>query len=216
MIITQNALLAIGGCAVIVQHLVDTGYDGLTRLQFIQKLQEDADAGVNPQWWVTWCKTYLYDGNAIAKLGEFTRNQRYDIHGMNISEDYPIFTDLQAAIDEVKVKLAEQVASEEWLFHINAECPQGTDAHTLHNCDLDGDGVFDHPVTCYQVFNHATGGYERFEDFVSARARCDEIRQDRLALLKKSYHITEEIQQINDPEENPSGWILVDIGAALD
>lgn len=215
MIVTQGALLAVNGCPTIVQHLVDTGYEGLTRAQFVQKMQEDADAGLHPQWWVRWGRVYLYNGDAIVKLGEYIKTQRYDIQGMNIPEGLQMFTDLQEAIVAVRQKQAEQVASEEWMFHVHAQCPQGQDAHTLHNCDLDGDGVFDHPVDSYQVFNHTTGGYESFDDFDAAKLRCEALRQERRAQVYASYSITEEVQQINDPEENPTGWVLVDTGNAL-
>lgn len=215
MIITKSALLAINGCPTIVQHLVDTGYEGLTRLQFVQKLQQDADVGVNPPWWVNWAKVYLYNGDAIVKLGEFNRNQRYRIEGMNIPEGLPVITDLQEAISFTQQKQAEHLASEEWAFHVHAKCPQGEDAHTLHNCDLDGDGIFDHPIECYQVFNHTTGQYECFDTFEPAKLRCDELRLERARDVYASYRIFEEVQQINDPEENPSGWTLCDVGDAL-
>lgn len=215
MIITKESLLAVNGCPIIVQHLVDTGYGGLTRLQFVQKMQEDANAGVHPQWWVNWAKLYLYNGDAIVKLGEFVKTNRYDINGMNIPEGLQIFTDLHEAILAVKQKQSEQIASEEWMFHVHAKCPSGEDAHTLHNCDLDGDGVFDHPVDCYQVFNNVTGEYECFDTFEEAKLRCDELKIQRFTLVYSSYNITEEVQQINDPEENPSGWVLMDLGDRL-
>jgi hypothetical protein len=216
MILTQDALFVVTGCPTTAQHLVDAGYAGLTRLQFMQKLQQDADTGLHPQWWVNWWGLYLYSGDAIVKLGEFTRKQQYIIQGMNISEgEFPVFTDLQEAIFAVQRKQAEQAASEEWTFHVHAQCPQGADAHTLENCDLDGDGVFDHPVDCYQVFNPATGQYERFDTFEPAKARCNELRLERFTLVYGSYWITEEVQQINDPEENPSGWTRCDVGGAL-
>lgn len=217
MIITQDALLAVQGCPTIVQHLIDSGYDGLTRLQFVQKLQQDADVGLHPQWWASWGKVYLYNGDAIARLGEFTRNQKYKVHGMNISEgEFPILIDLQEAVSAVQQKQAEQMASEAWAYHVHAQCPQGGDVHTLENCDLDGDGVFDHPIDCYQVFNPAAGQYECFDTFESAKLRCEELRIERFALICASYWITEEVQQINDPEENPSGWTRCDVGEALD
>jgi hypothetical protein len=215
VIITQNSLLAVGGCPVIVQHLVDTGYEGLTRLQFVQKLQQDADAGLHPQWWVTWGKVYLYNGDAISKLGYFTRTQKYRVEGMNIVEDMRIFTDVQDAIAAIQTKQAEQVASESWVFHVHAKCPAGEDAHTLHNCDLDGDGVLDHPIDCYQTFNNTTGQYEFFDTFAAAKLRCDELRAARFTIVHDSYRIIEEVQQINDPEENPSGWTLCNVGDAL-
>lgn len=215
MIITQEALLAVNGCPIIVQHLIDKGYEGLTRLQFVQKLQEDADAGLHDQWWVSWGKTYLYNGDAIVKLGEFVKTQRYDINGMNIPEGLQIFTDLQEAILAIKKLQAEQIASEEWMFHVHAKCPEGQDAHTLHNCDLDGDGVFDHEVECYQAFNHSTGEYECFDKFEEARVRCDEMKFERFNAVCASYNVTEEVQQINDPEENPTGWVTVDLGNRL-
>jgi hypothetical protein len=216
MIITQDSLLAVQGCPTIVQHLIDSGYDGLTRLQFVQKLQQDADAGLHPQWWASWGRVYLYNGDAIVRLGEFTRNQRYTVHGMNISEgEFPIFTDLQEAVSATKQKQAEYMASEAWAFHVQAMCPEGGDAHTLENCDLDGDGVFDHPVDCYQVFNSATGQYECFDTFEPAKLRCEELRTERSTLVYASYWIMEEVQQINDPEENPSGWTRCDMGEVL-
>jgi hypothetical protein len=216
MIITQNLLLAVGGCPTIVQHLIDSGYEGLTRLQFVQKLQEDADAGAHPQWWVNWGKVYLYNGIAIVGFCEFTKKQRYLPQGMNILEgEFPVFTDVQEAISTVQQKQAQQIASEEWAFHVHAKCPKGEDVHSLDNCDLDGDGVFDHPVDNYQVFNTQTALYEQFDTFESAKLRCLELRTARFTTVCSSYLILEEVQQINDPEENPSGWALCDVGDAL-
>jgi hypothetical protein len=216
VIITQSSLLAVGGCPTIVQHLVDSGYDGLTRLQFVQKLQQDADAGINPQWWVNWGKLYLYNGEAIVRLGEFTRNQRYLIQGMNILEgELPIFTDVQAAISAVQNKQTQQIASEDWAFHVYAKFLKGEDVYTLYNCDLNGNGVFDHPVNNYQVFNPTTGLYEQFDTFEPAKLRCLELRTARFEAICASYWITEEVQQINDPEENPLGWAFCDVGDAL-
>ena len=136
---------------------------------------------------------------------------------MNTPEgEFPILTSLQEAISTIQQRQAEQMASEEWAYHVQAQCPEGADVHTLENCDLDGDGVFDHPVNCYQVFNPTTGQYEYFDTFEPAKLRCDELWTERSKLVYASYWIMEEVQQINDPEENPSGWTRCDVGEALD
>lgn len=215
MIVTQALLLAVGGCTDIVQHLVDTGYEGLTRQQFIDKMQEDADAGVHPQWWVGWAKLYLKGGAAIVFNGEFVKTNRFSIAGLGITDPTIIFTSIEEARSNVRAARNAQNLSEDWAFHVHAKCPSGEDSHTLENCDLNGDGVFDHAVTCYQVFNITTGLYENYDLFEDAKARCLQLQQTRWAEVDAGYSITEEVQQINDPEENPSGWILVDIGDAL-
>ena len=216
MIVTKDALLAVGGCPIIVQHLEDSGYTGLSRLQFVQKLQQDAGLDIHPQWWVNWAKVYLYSGDAIVQLCEFVKTNRYRVEGMNITDTDTIFLNQQEAIDTIQQKQAEQIATEEWMFHVQAQCPEGADVHTLENCDLDGDGVFDHPVNCYQVFNPTTGQYEYFDTFEPAKLRCDELRRERFSLICASYRLLEEVREINNPEENPLGWTRCDVGEALD
>jgi hypothetical protein len=209
MIVTKELLLAVGGCNIIVDQLITEGYTGLTRLEFVNKLQEDADLDLHPQWWVGWAKTYLYNGDTIFNNAEFIKTNRYDIEGMNIDPEYRLFDNLQEAETELKLKRDEYIASENWMFHINAICVEGENTHTLHTCDLDGDGVFDHDVTCYTCFNHLIGEYERFDTFEQAKIRCEELKADRIATIDASYFMKEELQQINDPEENPAGWIFL-------
>lgn len=220
MIITHSALLTLNACTDIAQHLIDSGYDGLTRRQFIQKLQQDAAAGIEPAWYVDWANTYFYGGDAISKLGEFTRTQRYMIYGENISDNSTVFTDLQQAISAIHEKQAEYMANDAWMFHVQAKCPcheegQAPDAHTLHNCDLNGDGTVEHPVDCYQVFNYKTGMYEEFATFLLAKSRCEQLQFERCAETCEAYYIMEEVQQINDPEDNPIGWTFCNVGDAL-
>lgn len=209
MIITKELLLAVGGCSNVVGQLINEGYVNLTRLQFINKLQEDVDEGIHPSWWANWGREYLYNGDAIFHNGEFITTNRYDINGMNIDLDYRVFDTLEEAELAIKQKRDEYIASEDWAFHVHAVCLQGTDAHTLHNCDLDGDGVLDHPVQAYTTFNHSIGQYERFDTFEQAKIRCEELKAERIAQIDASYYILEEVQQINDPEENPTGWIFL-------
>ena len=209
MIVTRELLLAIGGCGTIIDQLINEGYVGLTRLQFIQRLEQDANLGNNAQWWSAWTKVYLYNGDAIFHNGEFVRTNRYDIEGMNIDPEYRVFDNLQEAETQLKLKRDEQIASESWVFHINAVCVEGVNTHTLHKCDLDGDGIFDHSVDCYMTFNHTTGQYEKYQIFQDAKIRCEELRAERIAQIDASYFMKEELQQINDPEENPKGWIFL-------
>lgn len=209
MIITRDLLLAVGGCNTIVDQLINEGYFNLTRLQFINKLQQDSDAGIYPSWWVNWGKQYLYIGDAIFHNGEFVRTNRYDIQGMNIDLNNRMFNTLQEAELVLKQKRDEYNASEDSEFYVQALCLEGVDAHTLHNCDLDGDGIFDHDIQCYRTFNHKIAEYETFDTFEKAKIRCQELRAQRIAEIDASYYILEEIQQINDPEENPKGWIFL-------
>jgi hypothetical protein len=210
MIVTKELLLAVGGCAEIVQHLIDTGYGGLLRQAFIDKMQEDADAGLHPQWWVSWAKTYLKNGNAIFFNGEYVKLAEFRVFGFKLADPNQVYSTIEDARVAEAAAEAAQNASEDWMFHVHAVCPTGEDQHTLENCDLDGDGVFDHSVTGYQVFNYLTGLYEHYEFFEEARLRCLELQQGRQNLIKLSYVVEQKIQQIDDPEENPSAWILYD------
>ena len=209
LIITRELLLAVGGCVNIVDQLIHQGYVNLTRLEFVNKLQEDVDAGIHPSWWANWGREYLYNGDAIFHNGQFIRTSRFDINGMNIDIDHRIFNTLEEAELVIKQKRDEQIAFESYVFHINAVCVQAANTHTLHKCDLEGDGVFDHDITCYMAFNHRTGQYERFDTFEQAKIRCEELRAERISDIDASYYILEELQQINDPEENPKGWIFM-------
>jgi hypothetical protein len=210
MIVTQALLLAVGGCAQIVQHLIDTGYGGLLRQEFIDKMQQDADAGIHPQWWVSWSKVYLKNGDAIFFNGEYVKLDEFRVFGFKLADPTQIYSTIEdARVAEVAAEAAQN-ASEEWMFHVHAVCPTGEDQHTLETCDLDGDGVFDHPVTVYQVFNYLTGLYEDYEFFDAAQLRCRELQQERQSLIALSYVVEQKIQQINDPEENPSAWIRYD------
>ena len=209
MIVTRELLLAVGGCSVIVDQLINERYVGLTRLEFVQKLEQDASLGIHADWWSNWAKSQLYNGDAIFHSGEFIRTNRYDIEGMNINPEYRLFNNLQEAETEIKLKRDEQIASESWVFHINAVCVEGTNTHTLHKCDLDGDGIFDHSVDCYMTFNHKIGQYEKFDTFEEAKIRCEELRAERIAQIDASYFMKEEVEQINDAETNPKGWIFM-------
>ncbi len=210
MIVTQALLLAVGGCDTIVQHLVNTGYEGLLRQEFIDKMQEDADAGLHPQWWATWGEVTLKNGDAIFFNGEYVRLDEFRVFGFSLADPTQIYSTIEDARAAEVAAEAAQNASEDWMFQVQAECPVGADAHTLETCDLDGDGVFDHPVTGYKVFNYLTGLYEHYEFFEEARLRCLELQQGRQNLIKLSYVVEQKIQQIDDPEENPSAWILYD------
>ena len=207
MIVTQELLLAVGGCETIVQHLIDTGYGGLLRKEFIDKMQQDADAGLHPQWWVGWAKAFLTNGDAILFNGEYTALDQFRISGFKIDDPEYIYATIDEARGAITIAEEAQNASEDWMFHVHAECPAGEDLHTLQNCDLNGDGVFDHEVTCYQVFNYQNGLYEQYAFFDDARIRCLELKQQRQDSIAISYTIDQGIKQINDPEENFSSWI---------
>jgi hypothetical protein len=152
---------------------------------------------------------------AGAQLVGFTSNQRYMIQGMNILDSSTVFTDVQDAILAIQQKQAEQMTSEEFMFHVQAKCPQGDGSHMLCACDLGGTGDVDGTVECYQTFNHTTGQYEEFATFESAKIRCQELRLERVTLVYASYYVLEEVQQINEQGEPITEWVVCDVGDAL-
>lgn len=209
MIITQEMIASIDSTSEIIDQLIIDGYIGLTRSQFIQKFQDDVNLDNYPQWLCDWINEFLHSGDAILNYGEFIHTSTYRISGSNINQEQSIFTNLQDAKNEIKLKRDEYIVSENWLFHIQGVCLQGESSYTLINFDLNGDGTFNQPIQCYMTFNYKIGQYERFDTFEQAKIRCEELRAERTAEVDSSYSIYEEIQQINDPEENPKGWIFL-------
>jgi len=215
MIVTQELLLAVGGCTTIVQHLIDTGYAGLTRQQFIDKMQVDADADVHPQWWVSWAKTFLKNGTAIVFNGEFSKTNRFRISGLGVNDPTVIYLTIEDARLAVRAARDAQHVLEDWMWHIHAKYKFGADGFTFDAVTDSEETNPGHPVDHYATFNPTTGLYEEFLDFTASKTRMIELMQLRQVAIDAGYYIEEEVQQINDPEENPSGWIIADIGNAL-
>ena len=212
MIVTKDLILSITPEGEFLDWLARQDIYGLTRGEFIAALKAaDAD-----QLYINYYESNkgLFSPGCIKQHSKTIEHSKWKCWGENLDQNVE-YSDLEELKTLLKYERDLRFDKDKDIFHVHAVeivDEQGARLSTRVT-EEDYQHTFAH---YYDTFNCYAGNYENFNTFWLAQSRMMEIKHARKKEISSCYHIYQYIQEVDNPEENAAGWLLVETAETID